>query len=82
MLHQTFEYFATDRSYTNRAFWWVRQLLWTCCWCWFLTSLESSTAHAQDKLKKLKEGEQQVRQTQYRCRGDRDHRYPSALEKK
>jgi len=58
MLHHTFDYFAPAQTHTNRALWWGRQFLWACCWCWFLTSLNTSTALAQDKLEKLKEGEQ------------------------
>ena len=58
MQHQTFDCFAPVRTHTNRPLWLVRQLLWACCWFWFLASLAPSSAHAQDKLEKLKEGEQ------------------------
>ena len=58
MLHQTFDDFATNRTQTHRTLWWGRQLLWACCLVGLLASLEISTAHAQDKLEKLKEGEQ------------------------
>lgn len=58
MQHQTYEVFVTDRTYIGRPLWWVRQLLLTCCWCWFLASMTTSTVQAQDKLEKLKEGEQ------------------------
>lgn len=58
MLHQTFDDFATNRVDASQKLWWVRQLLWACCLVGLLASLEISTAHAQDKLEKLKEGEQ------------------------
>jgi hypothetical protein len=57
MLHQTFDDFATNRVYASQTLWWVRQLLRAFCLFWLLDSLEIS-AHAQDKLEKLKEGEQ------------------------
>lgn len=58
MLHQTFDDFATNRVYATQTLWWGRQLLWACCLVGLLVSLEISTTHAQDKLEKLKEGEQ------------------------